>query len=359
MTHDVLVAGETLIDFLPERPGSLEEVPGFERRPGGAPANVAVGLARLERAPQFWTRVGDDPFGRYLESTLSEAGLPTRFVERDPGAKTTLAFVTHDETGDREFSFYRDRTADTRLEPGRIDDATLADLEWVHTGGVTLASGTAREATLDLLERASAAGCTTSFDPNFRPELWPDTETFARVGRDALARVDVCKATVEELERLGFEADSASTESDSSPDAESSAKPEALARAVLEDSGAEDGPHTVFVTRGGEGAVVVSSPRAPWTTAGSGSTAAETDLRLAGHPGFDVDVVDTTGAGDAFVAGVIAALRDDRSLEATLAFANAVAATTTTGTGAMTSLPTRDAVDSILEDGAESPPSDS
>ncbi|SDK22586.1 carbohydrate kinase family protein [Natronorubrum texcoconense] len=353
MTHDVLVAGETLIDFLPERPGPLEDVPGFERRPGGAPANVAVGLARLEHAPQFWTRVGDDPFGRYLESTLSEAGLPTRFVERDPDAKTTLAFVTHDETGDREFSFYRDGTADTRLEPGRVDDATLAEFEWVHAGGVTLASGASREATLDLLERASAAGCTTSFDPNFRPELWPDAETFARVGRDALAHVDVCKATVEELERLGFDAGSVSTGSGSV------SKAERIARAVLENGGEEDGPHTVFVTRGGEGAVGLSSPRAPWPTVDPGSTTAETDLRLVDHPGFDVDVVDTTGAGDAFVAGVIAGLRDDRSLEATLAFANAVAATTTTGTGAMTALPTRGAVDSILEDGAESRPTDS
>ncbi|WP_440765283.1 carbohydrate kinase family protein [Natronorubrum sp. DTA7] len=353
MTHELLVAGETLIDFLPERPGSLEDVPGFERRPGGAPANVAVGLARLEHAPQFWTRVGDDPFGRYLESTLSEAGLSTRFVERDPDAKTTLAFVTHDETGDREFSFYRDGTADTRLEPGRVDDATLAEFEWVHAGGVTLASGASREATLDLLERASAAGCTTSFDPNFRPELWPDAETFARVGRDAFAHVDVCKATVEELERLGFDAGSVST------DPGSVSKAERIARTVLESDGAEDGPHTVFVTRGNEGAVGLSSPRAPWPTADSGSTAAEADSRLVEHRGFDIDVVDTTGAGDAFVAGVIAALRDDRSLEATLEFANAVAATTTTATGAMTALPTRGAVDSILEDDVESNPTDS
>jgi len=83
-------------------------------------------------------------------TTVSPFGL----VERDPGAKTTLAFVTHDETGERAFTFYRDGTADTRLEPGRIDDETLADCEWVHAGGVTLSSGPSRAATLDLLERA-------------------------------------------------------------------------------------------------------------------------------------------------------------------------------------------------------------
>jgi len=161
MSHDVLVAaGETLIDWIPERSGPLEDVDSFERRPGGAPANVAVALARLERPPLFWTRVGADPFGRYLERILENNGLPIRFVERDPGAKTTLAFVTHDETGERAFTFYRDGTADTRLEPGRIDDETLADCEWVHAGGVTLSSGPSRAATLDLLERAAAAGCT-------------------------------------------------------------------------------------------------------------------------------------------------------------------------------------------------------
>ncbi|OLZ41184.1 sugar kinase [Natrinema saccharevitans] len=317
MPHDVLVAGETLIDFVPERAGSLEDVPGFERRPGGAPANVAVALVRLEEPPLFWTRVGDDPFGRYLERTLADYGIPDRFVERDSGAKTTLAFVTHDEIGDREFTFYRDGTADTRLEPGRIDDATLADCEWVHAGGVTLSSGSAREATLDLLERAAAADCTVSSDPNLRPELWPDEGTVASVVGDALAHVDVCLATVSELEALGFEGESAT----------------ALARAAVEVGAV----HTAFVTRGSEGAVAVAGADAPWPAA------------TVEHPGFAVEAVDTTGAGDAFVAGAITALRDGDDLENAVAFANAVGARATTGRGGMTALPTRDEVAALLE----------
>lgn len=315
MTPDILVAGETLVDFLPERPGPISDVAGFERRAGGAPANVAVALSRLERTPLFWTRVGDDPFGRSLCKTLAEHGLPDRFVERDPNAKTTLAFVTHDETGDRTFSFYRDGTADTRLEPGRIDDATLADLAWVHTGGVTLSSGTAREATLELLERAAGQGLTTSFDPNFRPELWPDAEAFETVVRDALEHVDVLKATREELETLGFEGETL----------------EALARDAL-----AVGPDAVFATRGGEGAIAVADEASPW--AGTAS-----------HPGYDADVADTTGAGDAFVAGVIAAVHDGRGLEATLGFANAVGAAATTAPGAMTALPDHETVRSMRE----------
>ncbi|WP_435552529.1 carbohydrate kinase family protein [Natrinema sp. CGMCC1.2065] len=317
MPHDVLVAGETLIDFVPERAGSLKDVAGFERRPGGAPANVAVALARLEEPPLFWTRVGADPFGRYLERTLVDLGIPDRFVERDSGAKTTLAFVTHDETGDREFTFYRDGTADTRLEPGRVDDATLSDCEWVHAGGVTLSSGSAREATLDLLERAAAADCTVSFDPNLRSELWSDEETFATVVGDALAYVDVCLATGPELAALGFDGDS----------------PMAIARAAV-----ERGPvHTAVVTRGAAGAVAVASADAPWPAA------------TVEHPGFAVETVDTTGAGDAFVAGAIAALRDGDDLEAAVTVANAVGARATTAAGGMTALPTRAEVAALLE----------
>ncbi|AGB38370.1 carbohydrate kinase family protein [Natronococcus occultus] len=312
MTRDILVAGETLIDFLPERPGPISTVEGFERRAGGAPANVAVALARLERTPLFWTRVGEDPFGRYLVETLADHGLPERFIDRDPDAKTTLAFVTHDETGDREFSFYRDDTADTRLEPGRIDDAVLADLEWVHAGGVALSTGSSREATLDLLERADAAGCTVSFDPNARPELWPDDDVFRAVVRRALDHVDVLKAAEEELAALGFAGEDV----------------EATARDVL---AIEGGPSTVLATRGGEGALAVAGDDAPWSGTAS-------------HPGYEADVVDTTGAGDAFLAGAIAALSEGRALEDVLAFANAVGAAATTAPGAMTALPDREAV---------------
>ncbi len=313
MNDEILVAGETLIDFLPEEPGPIGSIDGFDRRPGGAPANVAVALARLEHTPLFWTRVGDDPFGRYLHETLTSHGLPDRFCELDPDAKTSLAFVTHDETGDREFSFYRDGTADTRLEPGRIDDDVLADCGWVHAGGVALSSGRSREATLDLLERAADRGCTISFDPNERPELWPDEETYRTTVREALANVDVLKATEGELAGLGFEGDSA----------------EAIARDAM-----AAGPEVVFLTRGGEGAIAVAGENTPWTG-------------TATHPGYDPDVVDTTGAGDAFLAGAIAGLREDRDLAETLSFANAVGAAATTAAGAMAALPDRDAVSSI------------
>ncbi len=307
---ELLVAGETLIDFLPERPGSLREVETFTRRPGGAPANVAVGLAALGETPWFWTRVGSDPFGGTLLETLTHHGLPERFFERDPDAKTTLAFVSHDERADREFSFYRDGTADTRMEPGTVDDDLLERVSWVHLGGVTLASEPSRAATLDLAARACEAGCTVSFDPNARPELWSSREEFAALVEEILPHVDVLKATPEDLAEAGIDGEG-----------------EAPARAAC-----DRGPHTTLLTLGGEGALAVATEEAPW----SGK---------ATHAGYRVDPVDTTGAGDAFTARVIAALSGGEDVERAVAFGNAVAATTTTAEGAMTALPDRERVE--------------
>ncbi|WP_152041410.1 carbohydrate kinase family protein [Salinigranum salinum] len=322
MTRDILVAGETLVDFIPRQTGPLASVETFSRRAGGAPANVAVGLAHLGVVPDFWTRVGDDAFGDHLTTVLDDAGLDDTYVEVDPSAKTGLAFVSLGETAEREFSFHRHESADTRLEPGRIDDAALADVEWVHVGGVTLADEPARTATLDLVDRARRAGATVSFDPNARPELWADDAfSFADTVADLLGRVDVLKATPDDLAAADVDYDG----------------PEPTARRLL-----DRGPHTVCLTLGGEGAVAAATAAAPWADG-------ETSVF---HEGYTVDPVDTTGAGDAFTAGVVAALVDGADLAEGLAFANAVAAVTTTAQGAMTAFPSRESIASFRADRA-------
>ncbi|WP_256392726.1 carbohydrate kinase family protein [Natronoarchaeum rubrum] len=306
--RSILVVGETLVDFLPGERGGLDEVESFRRRAGGAPANVAARLAALGDEPLFWTRVGDDAFGDFLVETLVDNGVPTRFVERDPDAKTTLAFVAHDDEFDRSFSFYRDGTADTRLQPDTVPTSALTDLNWLYVGGVVLASEPSRTAVFDLLERAREDGCQIYFDPNYRPELFDED------GRSALAEAveyaDVVKATASELSVLGYEED----------------EPARLCEAVC-----ADGPHTVFLTLGGDGAIGYSSASAPWGEA------------LAEHGGFEIEVTDTTGAGDAFVSGSLAAM-DRRASDPAevLRVANAAAALSTTETGAMEGLPTWD-----------------
>ncbi|GAB3687459.1 carbohydrate kinase [Salinarchaeum chitinilyticum] len=318
-----LVAGETLIDFVPATDDPLAEVESFDRRAGGAPANVAVGLSRLGRPPLFWTRVGSDPFGDYLADRLEREDVPQRFVERDGDAPTTLAFVSGAESGPR-FTFYRDATADTRLQDGTVPDETLASVPWVHVGGVALADEPARSATLDLLERAVGAGCTVSFDPNVRPELWGNEAELATVCGWAVDHTDVLIATPAELRTLGCAGEDP---------------------ASLTESATELGPHTVVSTLGAAGSLATATADAPWGAA------------TADHGGYEIDAIDDTGAGDAFTAGLIDALldstaesTDSRPLEDALAFANAVAASSTTERGAMEALPTKAAVATLLEE---------
>ncbi|SDM22718.1 fructokinase [Halogranum gelatinilyticum] len=303
----ILVAGETLVDFIPDAPGPLASVEAFSKRAGGAPANVAVGLARLDADLDFWTRVGDDAFGDFLVETLEREGLGGDRVEQDPDAQTTLAFVSLGADADREFSFYHDHTADTRMEPGTIDDAALADYGWLHLDVLSMDTEPSRSAVLDLAERAGDE-TVVSFDPNSRPERWGEF-SYVESAKRGFELADVVKATPEDLREAGFEGDA----------------PE-LARELC-----SFGPHTALVTLGDEGSYAYATADAPWADE-------ETEVR---HPGYPVDPVDTTGAGDAFTSGAIAALSSGESLDEALAFGNAVAATTTTEPGAMTALPTR------------------
>jgi fructokinase len=314
MTGDggrALVAGEALVDMLPDAPGPLAGVERFDRRFGGAPANVAVGLARLDDPPLLWTRVGADPFGDFLADRLAAEGVATDLVERDGAALTGLAFVSLDADGERSFTLYREGSADTRLDPDRVPDLPLDGVDWVHVGGVLLADEPARSATLRLARRARRAGVTVSFDPNARPELWTDFDYGPSV-RTMLGLVDVVKMSPADLRGAGFATD-----------------PGPAADGVL-----DAGPHTLLLTRGDEGTFAATT--GPWP----GS-------RRVRHPGYEVDAVDTTGAGDAFLSGAVAALRRGESLDEAVAFAGAVAALTTTARGAVEALPTRAAVEAF------------
>lgn len=311
--RSTLVAGETLIDFIPDSQGSLTDIERFERRAGGAPANVAVALARLAETPWFCTTLSTDPFGRFLERTLAEAGLPDRFYRR-VDAPTALAFVSHDNAGDREFTFYHDGTADVQFDTAMVDDGTLNAVDYLVVGGVTLAAAPSRRATFDLVDRARKADCRVVFDTNTRPELWSDTATMSDTLDRMIARTDLLKTTREDLQPTDIGGD-------------------AFAEDLL-----ERGTEAVLLTAGEAGARLVAGAASPW---GAGEWH---------HSGYAVeDVVDTTGAGDAFLAGAITALIDEEGPTELLARANAVAALTTTTGGAMAALPDREALAQFRE----------
>ena len=307
----VLIAGETLVDFVPERRGPPGETGGYAPRFGGAPANVALAMARMGVPPLFWTRLATDDFGNFLDSHLDDSGVPDDLIITDPDARTTLALVTHDEEGDRSFSFYREGGADTRLATGTVGEGVLDGVSWVHTSGVPLSGEPSRSALLDLAARASEYA-TVSFDPNWRPELWQSPHEYRAVVRGALEYVDVVTASPEDLTAAGFDRED----------------PGATARAVT-----DHGPHTVLVTLGGDGALCYGTEASPFAG-------------LSRHEGYEVEVVDTTGAGDVFLAGFIAAVTSGvRDGERALAVANAAGAAATTERGAVTALTGLDEVE--------------
>ena len=315
------MAGETLIDLIPGAGETLRDVDGFAHRPGGAPANVAVGLSRLDAAPAFWTRLGDDPFGDFLRETLVEEGVPTDAFERVEG-NTTLAVVSPPGVDGRRFRFYGTGDVTFGFEPESVPTEALASASWVHLGGVALTHPDGRAAMRELAAAAAERGCTVSFDVNYREDLVPDGERDAVVDavREIVAVSDVVFASDEDVAATGI----------------SSREGEALGRDLL-----DLGPHTAVVTLGEAGAVVASSAAAPWGE------------RTARHGGFAVDAVDATGAGDAFTAGLIARLSaGDADLDAAVAFANATAALSVREEGGMTALPSKGAVASFLAERA-------
>ena len=314
----VICLGEVLIDFVPTvTPTTLVDAPAFKKAPGGAPANVAVGLARLGVPSAFMGKVGDDPFGHFLARTLREAGVdvgPLRFSDQ---ARTALAFVSLRAGGEREFLFYRHPSADMLFGPDEVDTAALRAAHALHFGSISLIGEPARSATLHAIETARAAGCLISCDPNLRLALWPD-HAAARDGLlFAISQAQVVKISDEELRFL--------TGSDDPAAARQRLWHEQL-RLMVVTLGAAG---CVYFTPDFEGVVV----------------------------GFGVDAVDATGAGDGFVAGLLQGLVGDRvvltdepRLRELCRFANAVGALTTTARGAIPALPARAEVERFLRD---------
>ncbi|MEM7021735.1 MAG: PfkB family carbohydrate kinase [Pseudomonadota bacterium] len=313
---DVICLGELLIDFVPTvTPTTLIEAPAFKKAPGGAPANVAVGLARLGLSSAFMGKVGEDPFGHFLADTLAGAGVDISSLRFTDQARTALAFVSLRADGDREFMFYRHPSADMLFEPHEVDAAIIREAQAVHYGSISLISEPSRGATLRAIEIAHEAGTLISCDPNLRLALWPDPEAAREGLLLAIEQAQVLKISDEELRFL--------TGSDDPADARSQLWHERM--------------ELLVVTLGAAGCVY-------FTTDLQGVVA-----------GFSVEPIDATGAGDAFVAGLLHGLIADRSqisdnarLRDLCRFANAVAALVTTERGAIPAMPTAGAVHQLL-----------
>ena len=196
---NAICLGEILSDFVSTQEGvAVGQAPAFEKKPGGAPANVAVGLARLGVSAGFIGKVGRDAFGDFLRETLVENGVDVRFMPRTDAAHTTLAFVSLAAGGERSFVFYRNPGADTQLEPSELDPAYFDGARVFHFGSLSLTHEPARSATLAALDLAKQRGLVISYDPNLREALWPDLDAARSRILSVLPRADVLKVSAEE-----------------------------------------------------------------------------------------------------------------------------------------------------------------
>jgi len=266
MKPTVTCIGEAIVDFVSTKSGySLREAPVFKKATGGAPANVAVGLARLGTSVSFVGIVGDDPFGHFLEEELRSAGVDTRGVKFDRRHHTRLAFVSIGEKGERDFSFWETAPADEQLRMADIALQRIAASRIVHVSSFLVLNPATRATAFALAVFLRSRGCLISFDPNLRLSLWRSPEEARRVLTVMVRCAHILRLNAEEARFL------------------SGAKDRRRAASALR----RLGPELVVITDGANGC-------AYFTRTETGKA-----------QGFRIRAVDTTGCGDAFLAGLL------------------------------------------------------
>ena len=198
---DVIALGELLIDFAPQS-RTESGYPVLAAQPGGAPGNFLAALSRYGHPAAMIGKVGDDMFGHLLISTLQSAGIDTRAVLADPEAFTTMAFVSLDESGNRDFSFARKPGADTCLRPEEVDPELLRRARVFHFGTLSLTDEPAASATREAIRAAKEAGLLISLDPNLRKPLWKSEDDARAAIEWSLRQADIIKISDEEVSFL-------------------------------------------------------------------------------------------------------------------------------------------------------------
>ncbi|KAI4351833.1 hypothetical protein L6164_006143 [Bauhinia variegata] len=311
----IVCFGEMLIDFVPTVGGvSLAEAPAFKKAPGGAPANVAVGISRLGGSSAFMGKVGEDEFGYMLADILKQNNVDVSGVRFDSSARTALAFVTLRADGEREFLFFRNPSADMLLRESELDKNIIKQARIFHYGSISLIDEPCKSAHLAALNIATNSGCLLSYDPNLRLPLWPSAEA-ARAGIMSIwDQADIIKISEDEITFL---------------------------------TGGDDPfDDNVVLTK-----LFHPNLKLLVVTEGSAGCRYYTKEFRGRVTGVKVKPVDTTGAGDAFVSGMLYSIasdstifQDEKRLRKALYFANVCGAITVTERGAIPALPTKEAV---------------
>jgi fructokinase len=198
---DIVILGEALIDMLAtEKNVTLFDAPAFEPKPGGAPANVAVGVQRLGGSSALVGRVGNDEFGHGLRQLLETEGVDTSSLITDSELMTTMALVSLTDIGDPHFAFYLG--ASQNLHPDDLNVDLIANAKFFHFSSVTLASEPSRSAIMEGLRLAKEHGVICSYDVNWRPAIWPDLDAGKEIIKEPIPQIDLLKLSAEELKLI-------------------------------------------------------------------------------------------------------------------------------------------------------------
>ncbi|MGX2957198.1 aminoimidazole riboside kinase [Ursidibacter arcticus] len=302
----IWVLGDAVVDLIPDGENH------YLRCAGGAPANVAVGVSRLGGETGFIGRVGNDPLGKFMQQTLQDEQVSTEHMVLDPQQRTSTVIVGLDN-GERSFTFMVNPSADQFLEV--TDLPHFNRNEWLHCCSIALINNPSRSTTIEAIRRIKQAGGFFSFDPNLRESLWQSLDEMKTVVNSVVAMADVLKFSEEELTLL-----TNTTTLEQATSAITAQYPEKL----------------IIITLGKDGAI--------YHLNGESKVVA----------GKALQPVDTTGAGDAFVSGLLAGLsqqpewKNEQVLTEIIRKANASGALATTAKGAMSALPNKQQLDEFL-----------
>lgn len=313
----VIAIGEALIDFIPHEKGrALNNVENFLRVPGGAPLNVAAAVAKLGGKSQMLTKLGQDGFGDAILNEVKPLGVDVSRISRTKEANTALAFVSLREDGERDFSFYRNPSADMLLSAEEICSEDFNERDILHFCSVSLIDAPIKEAHRRAIEIAKEKGCLISFDPNVRLPLWKQPEDCRKAILEFLPLSNIVKISDEELEFITGIKD----------------EKEALDSLLTGDV------KVIIYTKGTNGAEFITKERVIFSHS------------------FKVSAQDTTGAGDSFIGSLLYQVAEgeysleelvtlsEEKVQEILTFSNATAALTVCKKGAIGALPLKEEV---------------
>lgn len=318
----VIAIGEALIDFIPHEKGrELKNVDNFLRVPGGAPLNVVAAVCKLGGNGKMLTKLGQDAFGDIIIDTIKPLGVDVSSILRTREANTALAFVSLKEDGERDFSFYRNPSADMLLKAEEIKEEDFNSGDILHFCSVSLIDAPIKNAHKKAIEYAKKNNCIISFDPNIRLPLWETPEKCREAILEFIPMANIIKVSDEELEFI------------------TGIKDEREALKSLFVGSVE----VVIYTKGVNGAEFITKDNISFA------------------PSYKVKVEDTTGAGDSFIGAILYKI-SSKSLDVNnlvnlseedkkeiLVFANATAAVTVSKKGAIGALPNIKEVNEMIK----------